>query len=157
MAEVTIVSTSPEETGRIGQLLGGSLEPSAVVILSGPLGSGKTVLVKGIAQALGITASVVSPSYTIASEYQGTLSLTHIDLYRIDQDEELELLGFDELSGGTGLTVVEWGEKAAHFLGGSTVRVTITLLGAQERKIKMAEISKDLADRLYKEFPGAEG
>ena len=155
MPEVVLLSKGPEETERIGEILGGSLVPGSVVMLTGPLGAGKTMFVKGLAKALGIPAPVVSPSYTIAAEYEGDLPLTHIDLYRIGTDEELELLGFDELSAGAGVTVVEWGEKAVTFLDETTVRVTITLLAADQRRIAIGDVPEELADSLRREFQGA--
>jgi len=157
MSEIALLSKAPEETQRIGEILGESLAPGSVVMLSGPLGAGKTVFVKGLAKALGILTPVVSPSYTIAAEYPGDLLLTHIDLYRIGSDEELELLGFDELSAGDGVTVVEWGEKAVSFLDERSVRVAITLLAADQRRISITDIPEELAEGLRREFAGAGG
>jgi tRNA threonylcarbamoyladenosine biosynthesis protein TsaE len=85
-----------------------------LVVLRGDLGAGKTTLVKGIAQAIGASADdVTSPTFTLVQEYQGTrLKLYHLDLYRLDSDEELLALGIEEMeTEPDALVLVEWGEK----------------------------------------------
>lgn len=85
-----------------------------LVVLRGDLGAGKTTLVKGIAQAIGASADdVTSPTFTLVQEYQGTkLKLYHLDLYRLEKDEELLSLGIEEMEAEPdALVVVEWGEK----------------------------------------------
>lgn len=92
--------------------MGGLLERGAIVALEGALGAGKTTFVKGVAERLGIHEPITSPTFTIVSEYLGTLPLYHIDLYRIGSSEEVELLGLEELIYGEGITLVEWADKA---------------------------------------------
>ncbi len=85
-----------------------------LVILRGDLGAGKTTLVKGIAQSIGASADeVTSPTFTLVHEYQGTkLKLYHLDLYRLERDEELLALGIEEMEADpNALVLVEWGEK----------------------------------------------
>ncbi|SEC31668.1 tRNA (adenosine(37)-N6)-threonylcarbamoyltransferase complex ATPase subunit type 1 TsaE [Terriglobus roseus] len=85
-----------------------------LVVLRGDLGAGKTTLVKGIAQAIGASADdVTSPTFTLVQEYQGTkLKLYHLDLYRLEKDEELLSLGIEEMEvEPDALVLVEWGEK----------------------------------------------
>lgn len=154
MASASIRTATPDDTARAGKLLAGSLSAGAVVILTGTLGAGKTVFVKGMAAGLGIGVPVTSPSYTIAAVYEGTLPLTHIDLYRTSTYEELELLGFDELGDTSGITVVEWGEKAMDFFDGAAVRVIITIMAADERRIEISNISDELSSRISLEFTG---
>jgi len=123
-----LTSTSPEETLAIGERIGATLAPGSVVLLRGPLGSGKTVLAKGIARALGVADEIISPTYTIVADYPGRIPLAHVDLYRIEGDAQLEGLGLDELLAGPNVTVVEWGEKIEPLIvGRPAVRVTITL------------------------------
>ena len=156
MAEGTFHSSSDEDTVKLGKIAGGLLPPGSTVILTGPLGAGKTVFVKGIAKGLHIASPVVSPSYTIAAMYEGTLPLAHIDLYRTGTDEELELLGFDELLNTTGINVIEWGEKARQFLDEDAIRVTIAIVSANERTITISNLPAKLKERLASELSGAE-
>ncbi|MAG13859.1 MAG: tRNA (adenosine(37)-N6)-threonylcarbamoyltransferase complex ATPase subunit type 1 TsaE [Spirochaetales bacterium] len=137
---MVFTSNSPAETESIGEIVARTLKAGSVVILKGAIGSGKTVFTKGIAKSLGITEVITSPSYTISAEYRGDVLLRHIDLYRTDSDEELELLGFDELSGGPAVAVIEWGEKAAHFLPDPDVIVEFEILAGEKRVITVAGI-----------------
>ena len=82
-------------------------------MLDGELGTGKTVLAKGIAVALGITEPVVSPTFTVVREYDVPMPLVHVDVYRLDHLQELHDLGFDDLVGGDAVTVVEWGDRVS--------------------------------------------
>jgi len=150
-----LFSSTPVDTERGGKILGGSLPAGSVVVLSGALGAGKTVLVKGIAAGLNIQAPVLSPSYTIAATYDGSLPLTHVDLYRTSSDEELELFGFNELIDASGITVIEWGEKAARLLDEDAVRVAVGILTGDGRTIDIVNIPEELARRLGAEFAGA--
>jgi tRNA threonylcarbamoyladenosine biosynthesis protein TsaE len=134
-------STRPEETLAFGEQIGARLcagaPEGAVVLLIGPLGAGKTVLAKGIALGLGITEQVVSPTYTIVSEYTtGRRPLHHVDLYRIEGPEQLENLGLEDIMAGNGIVLVEWGEKlaagpAAAF-GAARVHITLTADGGRD-------------------------
>jgi tRNA threonylcarbamoyladenosine biosynthesis protein TsaE len=103
------------------------------VLLRAGLGAGKTTLTKGIARGLGISETVTSPTYTIISEYAGKLPLRHIDLYRIDDSEELENLGLREILGGDGVAVVEWSEKLPDAFLYDAVRVEIHGEGGGDR------------------------
>ncbi len=154
MASLDLRTTAPEDTERAGEILAGALPAGSVVILTGALGAGKTVFVKGMAVGLGISEPVTSPSYTIAAVYEGDVPLTHIDLYRTSTPEELELLGFEELADSSGITVVEWGEKAMGLLDEDAVRVTITIAASNERRIEISNISDALSDRVRLEFTG---
>jgi tRNA threonylcarbamoyladenosine biosynthesis protein TsaE len=155
MVESILLSTKLEDTHRIGQILAGLLKPGSVVILSGSLGSGKTVFVKGMAEGLNVVSPVVSPSYTIAAVYEGDLTLAHVDLYRTGSDEELELLGFDDLAAGAGITAVEWGEKAERFLDTSAIHVSISIRGRNERSMVISNISDEMKKKLDAEYAGA--
>ncbi len=103
----------------------------AVVLLVGPLGAGKTVLARGIARGLGIEDQLVSPTYTIISEYRaGATILHHVDLYRIEGREQMENLGLEDIMAGDGYVLVEWGEKIGEVLAASRaehLRVTLSL------------------------------
>lgn len=102
-------TTSPEETEELGQRLASTASPGDIVCLSGDLGTGKTVFVKGFAKGLGVSEPVVSPTFTIVQEYrEGRLPLYHFDVYRIEDPEEMEEVGLDEYFYGDGVCLVEW-------------------------------------------------
>jgi tRNA threonylcarbamoyladenosine biosynthesis protein TsaE len=127
-------SNSAEHTIRLGARLGRLLGPGDVVALYGPLGAGKTTLVKGIARNLGAERQVTSPSFTLIGEYRGTrqgrpVAIYHIDLYRISHQREIEDLGIEEFLFGGGICVIEWAEKASDFLPETTIHVQILIDG----------------------------
>jgi tRNA threonylcarbamoyladenosine biosynthesis protein TsaE len=114
------------ETHALGQRLGALLRAGDVVVLDGDLGTGKTVVAKGIAVALGITEPVVSPSFTVVRQYAGTLPLVHVDVYRIDHLQELYDIGFEELVGDDVITLVEWGDRVSALLPADRLEVVIS-------------------------------
>src|SRR3954451_23109004 len=93
------------ETHALGQRIGALLRAGDVVVLDGELGTGKTVLAKGIAVALGIDEPVVSPTFKVVREYDGPTPLVHVDVSRLDRLQELHDLGFDDLVGGDAVTL----------------------------------------------------
>lgn len=99
-------------TEEVGELLAPALFPDGLLLLYGDLGSGKTVLIRGLARALGIErAAVQSPTYTLIHEHTGTRGrLVHVDLYRLEPDE-LEAVGLEEVLAGPGVKAVEWAER----------------------------------------------
>jgi tRNA threonylcarbamoyladenosine biosynthesis protein TsaE len=105
-------SASEAETRAFGRALAGELAPDGVLLLSGDLGSGKTVLAQGVAAGLGIDpAEVLSPTFNLIREHRGSRGrLIHVDLYRLDPDE-VGALGLEELLAGPGVKVVEWAER----------------------------------------------
>ena len=123
---IATVTSSAEATGLLAQRVGALLRAGDVVVLAGELGAGKTVFAKGVARALGITEPVVSPSFTIVRQYEGALPLVHVDVYRIDHVQELYDIGFDELVGDDGVTIVEWGDRINAMLPADRLEVLIT-------------------------------
>ena len=105
-------TATEEETRDLGAALAAELAPDGVLLLSGDLGTGKTVLAQGIARGLGIEpAEVQSPTFTLIREHQGRGGrLVHVDLYRLDPSD-VPALGLEELLAGTGVKVVEWAER----------------------------------------------
>jgi tRNA threonylcarbamoyladenosine biosynthesis protein TsaE len=119
MLEETIMipSGSPETTFHLGETLGRAAIGGEVIGLSGPLGVGKTVFVKGLAKGLGVTDSYVSsPTFILVHPHEGRLPLYHIDLYRLEKGSDAEAIGLEEYLEGNGVAAIEWAEKGAHFL-----------------------------------------
>ena len=107
----TLTTGSPEETQALGRKLGGVLQVGDLVLLSGPLGAGKTTLTQGIAWGAGVTGYAHSPTFVIVNEYQGRIAVYHLDLYRIEGTLEATDLAIDEML-EQGACVVEWAERA---------------------------------------------
>jgi len=126
---VRLSTHSESETELIGSRLARHLGPGSVIALTGPLGSGKSVVVRGLARGLGIREPVLSPTYTIASEYEAKVPLIHLDLYRTSSDEELEMMGLDEIMTSRSIIAVEWAEKASTFLPAERIDIVIEIEG----------------------------
>ncbi|MDR1786673.1 MAG: tRNA (adenosine(37)-N6)-threonylcarbamoyltransferase complex ATPase subunit type 1 TsaE [Spirochaetaceae bacterium] len=128
---------SGEETIALGKKLGSRLVPGDCVALSGPLGAGKTAFTKGIALALGIREPVTSPTFTVISEYEGTVPLYHIDAYRLQGPADFINLGAEDLLFGQGVCVIEWSERIREELPDDAIRVTIEPAGGEGRRITL--------------------
>jgi len=98
---------------------------TVVIALHGNLGAGKTCFTQGLAQAAGVTEPVCSPSYTLISEYQGSVPFHHIDLYRLGGPEDAYDLGLDEYLETDGITVIEWAERAAELIPPDAVHIRL--------------------------------
>lgn len=128
-------SHSPEQTRRLGERLAQLLQPGDVVLLSGPMGSGKTHLAQGIGAGLGIVAHVRSPTFTLINEYHdGQIPLYHIDLYRLSGDRDLASIGLDELfAQNDGVIVIEWPEQGGDWLPAEALRVAMRHVNESKR------------------------
>ena len=115
LAVMEITTQSARQTYDLGQQLGRCLQAPFMIGLSGDLGAGKTLLVQGLAGGLEVAESiaVTSPTYTLINEYPGKVPLFHLDLYRIDEPEQLEDIGFDDIAGADNIVAVEWAERLA--------------------------------------------
>jgi tRNA threonylcarbamoyladenosine biosynthesis protein TsaE len=133
------ITTTPEETVRVGQELGERLAPNTVIALRGDLGAGKTTLVKGIARGLGIEEEITSPTFVIISEYSGRLPLFHMDLYRISGIDEFVDLGAEELFFSGGITVIEWSERIRSILPPDCIRITLAFDSDPSKRVIAAE------------------
>jgi tRNA threonylcarbamoyladenosine biosynthesis protein TsaE len=109
--KMSFKTKSPIETEKIGFKLGNLLKRGSIVLISGELGVGKTVLTKGIAKGMGIDDYVTSPTFMIVNEHLGDIPLYHFDVYRIDDYTELYDIGYEEYFYGDGVCVIEWPEK----------------------------------------------
>jgi tRNA threonylcarbamoyladenosine biosynthesis protein TsaE len=110
--ELSLVTASGEETEKIGEFLGKNLAAGDVVALCGPLGSGKTTLVRGLARGLGVNENEVSsPTFVFVHEHPGRVPLVHIDLYRIEDPYDLPDTGIPDYLEGAWVAVVEWADR----------------------------------------------
>jgi tRNA threonylcarbamoyladenosine biosynthesis protein TsaE len=129
------ITTSERETIEAGRQLAATLEPGQVVLLSGPLGAGKTAFVRGLAEGLGCQPDdVSSPTFTIVQEYGGPLPLQHVDLYRLSP-EEVDDLALEDLLEGA-VMAVEWPDRW-HRAPPGAIAVTITPVSDTERQIRI--------------------
>jgi len=109
-------------------------QPGDIFLLAGNLGAGKTCLTQGIANGLGIEEYTPSPSFMLVREYQGRLPLYHMDLYRLDNIEEIADLGLDEYLCGHGVCVIEWAEKGISVLPAEHMMINIDYISENERR-----------------------
>jgi len=135
----TIIARDAAEMEEIGIDLASTLADGCLISLVGPLGAGKTTLTKGIAKGLLITEVVVSPSYLLARDYEGRLTLHHIDAYRISSIDELAEVGLDAmLPPDTGVSVVEWPERIDGLVEMSDILVSIEFLESGARQVSIS-------------------
>ncbi len=129
-----ILTSSEKETFTLAKKIGKSLKGTEVILLSGELGAGKTIFAKGIAAGLDIddVHQVCSPSYTLVNIYFAKFPLYHIDLYRLENESEIDDLGWEDFL-DQGIIVVEWAEKLKFDL--EAIRIKIEILGDQKRKV----------------------
>ena len=119
------MSHSPEETEHIGEMLGKRLSGGTVLALRGGLGMGKTAFTRGLARGLGYTGRVTSPTFTIVNEYDGATPLFHFDMYRLDGEDDLFDIGWDDYLARGGVCAVEWSERIDSALPPDTLAVSI--------------------------------
>jgi tRNA threonylcarbamoyladenosine biosynthesis protein TsaE len=131
--EVVHASHTETETERLGERLGPALRPGDVVVLTGPLGAGKTRFVRGLARGMGSAAHVRSPSFVLILTYPGPVPLTHLDLYRLER-AEVDGLGIEESLEESAL-VVEWGERLPHTYLADALTLRIETVSADERRL----------------------
>lgn len=122
--DLELATTGEEETRQLGERLGRALRKGDIVLLSGDLGTGKTCLTQGIGRGLDCRAPVNSPSFVLMNEYEGRETLFHVDLYRIEDVEELDELGLWDYA-ERGILVIEWPERGAELLPGDGLVVEL--------------------------------
>jgi len=132
---VTYTTRSEEETAAVARELAARLKPGDVLLLSGNLGAGKTAVVRGLAEGLGIAQEEVSsPTFTLVHEYRGgRLTLYHVDLYRLGRAATMEL-GLEEMGVADGVLAIEWPDRLTHAMPGAQA-VTIEVLDETTRRI----------------------
>ena len=123
---MTYESMSDRDTWSLGYKLGRCASPGDIYSLNGDLGTGKTVFTAGFAKGLAINTPVCSPTFTILQVYEeGRLPLYHFDVYRIEDPDEMEEIGFDDYAFGQGVCLIEWGTRISGILPENTVHISI--------------------------------
>ncbi len=149
---IEIISDSSAETIQLGRRIGETLKGGEVIALIGPLGSGKTHLIKGIAAGTGTTDAnrVNSPTFVIVNEYLSTGAVPdvyHIDAYRIQSIAEFEMLGFDEFCRGDSVVVIEWADKVAAALQNiDLIRIELSHIDETHRRIVLRNAPRNIFD-----------
>lgn len=125
-----------------GERLGRLLAPGNVIALRGELGSGKTTLVKGIVQGLGIKDSraTKSPTFSLVHKYEGRIPIYHFDAYRLEGTQEMLNIGSDEMIHGNGVSIIEWADKVLGCLPKEHLRITLTTISKNERDIELQSL-----------------
>lgn len=133
------ITTSPDDTQALAAQIAAQLAPGSVLRLDGPLGAGKTCFVQGLARGLGVSPQIRihSPTFTLMNIYHGRLPLYHFDWYRLERVQALTSLDLDEYFDGTGISVVEWGEKFPAVFPARTAIIRLTIHSVTERDIIM--------------------
>ena len=136
MEQIEFISHNVAETETFAEQLATTFVGGEVLLLKGDLGAGKTHFVKGLARGLGIDDVVTSPTFALHNSYDGRLTLNHFDFYRIEDSEEVEILGLNEFFyDKNGVAAIEWSENVASLLPKRCIAVTIDKLDDETRKI----------------------
>jgi tRNA threonylcarbamoyladenosine biosynthesis protein TsaE len=132
--------------------MGKHVARGSVIALTGELGSGKTCLVQGIAKGLDVPEYqyVTSPTYVLVNEYAGSLRLFHLDLYRIDNIDQLDDIGIDEMLGSDDVTVIEWAEKMDDVLPEERCFISISIIDDQTRDFHITASGQSAVDLIEK-------
>ena len=144
-----ITLTTVDDTRRFGRRLAAVLRAGDLVLLSGPLGAGKTALAQGIGSGLHVRGEVTSPTFVIARLHRGDLPLVHADAYRLGDAAEIDDLDLDAAAEDA-VTVVEWGEGRAEHLNEAYLQVRIDRRDDDTRVVELVPHGGDWAERLEK-------
>ena len=140
----TFITNSKEETVALAEKLAGKLNNHDVIFYIGGLGMGKTAFTQGLCNGLGIKTDVTSPTFAIVNEYHGRpLSLFHFDMYRIENEDQLFNIGFDDYLDYDGVLAIEWSENIADFFYDNNITITFEKLDETTRRIPIEGVDCD--------------
>lgn len=151
MKSVVIISSSPEESQKIGRAIGKLLTAGDVVCLYGDLGSGKTCLAQGIIKGLDVAEDkyLRSPTFTLINQYKGRMPVCHLDLYRLDNINEIEDIGIEEHIGGDEVVIIEWAERLEKLLPEKRIDIHISSVNVNTRKLIISCPDNRFEESLY--------
>ncbi len=130
-----VATASPEETKRVAATVAEQAEAGDLIVLAGELGAGKTAFVQGFGAALGVTERITSPTFTIAQRYQGDVPIHHLDVYRLEQLDEVTDLALGELLDDGGVVLIEWGDAITAELPPDFLEVSVTFGSGDDDRI----------------------
>ncbi len=133
-------SYKPEQTKNIGKKLADIIKNnyvyfSQIILLTGDLGAGKTVFVKGLAEGLDLDVNITSPTFNLINEYEGKPGLIHMDFYRLDKKDELIQIGFEEYLNMEAVKAIEWPQLAFDYLGNEFIFIKISNISENKREV----------------------
>lgn len=133
-----VVTHSENETYELAKIVVTHLLPSAIVLLDGNMGMGKSVFARGIIHGLGYTGKVTSPTFTLMNEYPTKPPVYHFDMYRLERSEQLFDIGYEEYVYSDGIALIEWAEKMEELYPENYILVKIEALNENERRITIS-------------------
>jgi len=131
METIHLQLNNSDDTLKLGEIIGKSINPGSIIALVGDLGAGKTVLVKGLAKGLGVEEEPNSPTFVIMNSYEGRIPLHHFDLYRLSDEDELLAIGYEEFFYGEGVCAVEWADRVQEIFPEHTINIEINIPGTE--------------------------
>ena len=147
-------SDAPARTAELARRLAGVLRPGTVICLDGDLGAGKTLFVQNLAASLGVQGEVTSPTFNLMNLYEdGRLPLVHFDLYRLEQEYELDEIGFyDYVENPEGLVLIEWAEKFPECLPEDHIALQIQRTDVENERVLVFSLAGSALQDVYKEM-----
>lgn len=147
-------SDAPARTAELARRLAGVLRPGTVICLDGDLGAGKTLFVQNLAASLGVQGEVTSPTFNLMNVYEdGRLPLVHFDLYRLEQEYELDEIGFyDYAENPEGLVLIEWAEKFPECLPEDHIALEIQRTDVENERVLVFSLAGSVLQDVYKEM-----
>ena len=132
---ITAHTTSADETRALAAALAKVSTVGDLLVLAGELGAGKTAFAQGYGKAMGVGVPITSPTFTLANHYDGDISLNHLDVYRLEQLDEIKELGLYELIDGEGITLIEWGDAITPVLGADFLEIRLVFGEADDDRV----------------------
>jgi len=144
----TLATASAAATQAVAAGLAALARAGDLIVLSGDLGAGKTAFTQGFGRALGVTAPITSPTFTLANRYEGDLTVNHLDVYRLEHIDEVRDLGLHELVDDRSVTLIEWGDAIVGALPGGYLEIRLQLGdGPDDRVLEFRTVGPDWAAR----------